>query len=122
MLWRCKLIISYIVHRILGNFRSTTAVIAFGQLIDSYICLDIQRISATKYRYYIGTTRESSIDDFVYGIMTQTNITMSDACNRATPYETGTFITLVKDGKYTNDSENKFSTQLHKSWFQLLFS
>jgi hypothetical protein len=93
-------------------------VIAFGQLIDAYICFDIQRISPTKYKYYIGTTRESSINDFVYGIMTQTNITMSEACNRPTPYEAGTFMTLVKDGKYIKGFETlstSSASQLHKS-------
>ncbi|XP_062594716.1 uncharacterized protein LOC134256124 [Saccostrea cucullata] len=86
--------------------KSPIAVIAFGQLIDSYLCLDIQRISATKYKYYIGTTMESSINDYVYGIMTQSTISMSDACNRATPYEQGTFITLVKDGEvYTGSAQ-----------------
>lgn len=80
--------------------RSTTAVIAFGQLIDAYICLDLYRVSATKYKYFLGTTVDSSINDYVKGVMTQTNISMSDACNRATPYAANTFITLVKDGEW----------------------
>ena len=85
--------------KILFISRSTIAVIAFGQMIDAYICLDIHRVSATKYMYYIGTTIDNSIQDFVKGVMTQTNISITDACNRPTPYETNTFITLVKDGE-----------------------
>lgn len=86
--------------------KSTTAVIAFGQLIDAYICLDLYRVSATKYKYFIGTTVDSSINDYVKGVMTQTNISMSDACNRATPYAANTFITLVKDGEiYTGSAQ-----------------
>lgn len=57
-------------------------------------------MSATKYKYFIGTTVDSSINDYVKGVMTQTNISMSDACNRATPYAANTFITLVKDGEW----------------------
>nr|XP_022321070.1 uncharacterized protein LOC111123193 [Crassostrea virginica] len=86
--------------------KSTIAVIAFGQMIDAYICLDIHRVSATKYMYYIGTTIDNSIQDFVKGVMTQTNISITDACNRPTPYETNTFITLVKDGEiYTGSAQ-----------------
>lgn len=41
--------------------------------------------------------------DYIYGRSVGTAVTMSLACNRQTPYEAGTFITLVKDGKLSKN-------------------
>lgn len=46
-------------------------------------------------------TELSNINDYVYGVLEGTVISMSDACDRTKPYEAGTFVTLVKEaGKF----------------------
>ncbi|KAJ8297863.1 hypothetical protein KUTeg_024394 [Tegillarca granosa] len=75
--------------------KATEAVFAFGNWIDSYLCIELHRVSEYKYYYYLGTTTNG---DYIYGRSVGTAVTMSLACNRQTPYEQGTFVTLVKDG------------------------
>ncbi|KAK3099346.1 hypothetical protein FSP39_003085 [Pinctada imbricata] len=79
--------------------KSITDTYAFqAALIEAYICIELHRISATKYKYYLGTKITSTNNDYMYGALSGTSIDMATACNRATPYDQATFITLFKEG------------------------
>ncbi|XP_033743583.1 uncharacterized protein LOC117329658 isoform X2 [Pecten maximus] len=78
--------------------KSTGPVSAFNSYIDAYICIELYRVSAYKYYYYLGTEESGTNNDHVYGRAHGTVVSLTDACNRAEPYEESTFISLVQSG------------------------
>ncbi|OWF38048.1 uncharacterized protein LOC110466719 isoform X2 [Mizuhopecten yessoensis] len=78
--------------------KSVGAVEAFSSYIDAYVCIELYRVSAYKFYYYIGTAESSTNSDYVYGRVNGTVVDITEACNRAEPYEDSTFVTLVKSG------------------------
>ncbi|XP_060065148.1 uncharacterized protein LOC132545482 [Ylistrum balloti] len=78
--------------------KSTTTTLVFGSYIYGYLCIELRRVSPYKYYYYIGTTVEQTVNEHIYGRVAAITVTMTDACNRAEPYEDNTFVMLVKDG------------------------
>ncbi|KAJ8298236.1 hypothetical protein KUTeg_024767, partial [Tegillarca granosa] len=82
--------------------KSTETPLVFGQYIRGYLCIELYRISSYKYYYYIGTVVSGTNNDYIFGRVDSFNVQQSDACNRATPYEAGTYVVLVKDGETAN--------------------
>ncbi|XP_033742590.1 uncharacterized protein LOC117329019 isoform X3 [Pecten maximus] len=78
--------------------KSTTTTLVFGSYIYGYLCIELRRVSPYKYYYYLGTTVEQTVNEHIYGRVAAVTVTMTDACNRAEPYEDSSFIMLVKDG------------------------
>ncbi|XP_069131028.1 uncharacterized protein [Argopecten irradians] len=78
--------------------KSTGPVSAFNSYIDAYICIELYRVSAYKYYYYLGTAESNTNNDHVYGRAAGLAVNITDACNRVEPYEDSTFIALVKSG------------------------
>lgn len=78
--------------------RATSTALVFGQYIRGYICLELWRVSSTKYYYYHGTSISFTNNDNVFGRVDAVTVDTTLGCNEPEPYSAGSFITLVKDG------------------------
>ncbi|KAJ8298288.1 hypothetical protein KUTeg_024819 [Tegillarca granosa] len=74
----------------------------FGGTLFLHLCLEIHAVSENKFYYYLGTNRHSFAQDYVEGVIaTDATTALNDvdnSCNRAEPYNPGSYILLVKDG------------------------
>eukprot|EP00105_Crassostrea_gigas_P005172 XP_011418670.1 PREDICTED: uncharacterized protein LOC105321884 isoform X2 [Crassostrea gigas] len=97
--------------------RATSTALVFGQYIRGYICLELWRVSSTKYYYYHGTSISFTNNDNVFGRVDAVTVDTTLGCNEPEPYSAGSFITLVKDGSITTgDSEATCATSLLSSY------
>lgn len=97
--------------------RATSTALVFGQYIRGYICLELWRVSSTKYYYYHGTSISFTNNDQVFGRVDAVTVDTTLGCNEPEPYSAGSFITLVKDGSITTgDSEATCATSLLSSY------
>nr|XP_011418670.2 uncharacterized protein LOC105321884 isoform X2 [Crassostrea gigas] len=97
--------------------RATSTALVFGQYIRGYICLELWRVSSTKYYYYHGTSISFTNNDQVFGRVDAITVDTTLGCNEPEPYSAGSFITLVKDGSITTgDSEATCATSLLSSY------
>ncbi|XP_069131303.1 uncharacterized protein [Argopecten irradians] len=78
--------------------RATETAFIFGNDYRGYLCLQLRRVSAYKYYYYIGTQLSTTNNDYIYARVDGLAVSMSDACNAPEPYHDGSFITLIKNG------------------------
>ncbi|XP_053400582.1 uncharacterized protein LOC123557220 [Mercenaria mercenaria] len=78
--------------------KSQTTFVLFGYNFFAYICLELHPISSYKYWYQVANDIETSTNLRVYVALEVANVDIATACNRAEPYETATFNTLVKEG------------------------
>ncbi|KAK3099349.1 hypothetical protein FSP39_003125 [Pinctada imbricata] len=86
--------------------RATETALVFGQDIRGYLCIELWRVSSTKYYYYMGTSVSFTNNDNIYGRVDAVVVDTSTACNEAEPYSTGSFIMLVKDEISATNSDN----------------
>lgn len=98
--------------------RATSTALVFGQYIRGYICLELWRVSSTKYYYYHATTKNPTNHDHVKGFIDSVATgTMATVCDVDEPYNITSFVTLVKDGTIaTGDSEATCSSSLLSSY------
>ncbi|XP_021379138.1 uncharacterized protein LOC110466741 [Mizuhopecten yessoensis] len=75
----------------------------FGVITRFFLCLDIHEVNGNVLTYFLGTEYDVFVRDFIFPLA-EDIATMAQACNRATPYETHTFITLVKTGSVDDGS------------------
>lgn len=94
--------------------RATSTALVFGQYIRGYICIELWRVSSTKYYYYHATTTNPTNQDHVKGYIDSVAVgTMETVCDIEEPYNITSFVTLVKDGTITTgDSEATCATSL----------
>nr|XP_022327204.1 uncharacterized protein LOC111126686 isoform X1 [Crassostrea virginica] len=98
--------------------RATATALVFGQYIRGYLCIQLWRVSSTKYYYYHGTTITPTNNDHIKGIFdANANGTMENTCNVAEPYNTTSFVMLVKNGSIASgESEATCATDLLASY------
>lgn len=98
--------------------RATSTALVFGQYIRGYICIELWRVSSTKYYYYHATTISSTNKDHVKGYIDNfANGTMETVCDIEEPYNITSFVTLVKNGTITTgNSEATCATSLLSSY------
>lgn len=75
----------------------------FGVITRFFLCLDIQEINGNVLKYFVGTEYDVFVKDFIFPLA-DAIATLAQACNRATPYEPQTYITLVKSGSVADGS------------------
>ncbi|XP_061184456.1 uncharacterized protein LOC133192539 isoform X1 [Saccostrea echinata] len=98
--------------------RATETALVFGQYIRGYLCIQLWRVSSTKYYYYHGTTISPTNKDHIKGVIDiLKNGTLEETCDIAEPYNTSSFVMLVKDGTITTGaSEATCATDLLASY------
>ncbi|XP_069131025.1 uncharacterized protein [Argopecten irradians] len=75
----------------------------FGVITRFFLCLDIQEINGNVLKYFVGTEYDVFVKDFIFPLA-DAIAALAQACNRATPYEPQTYITLVKSGSVADGS------------------
>ncbi|XP_033744277.1 uncharacterized protein LOC117330165 [Pecten maximus] len=75
----------------------------FGVITRFFLCLDIHEINGNVLKYFLGTDYDVFVQDYIFPLA-QDIATIAQACNRATPYEPHTYITLVKSGSVADGS------------------
>ncbi|XP_062596433.1 uncharacterized protein LOC134257868 [Saccostrea cucullata] len=79
--------------------RATQTALVFGEYIRGYLCIELWRVSSTKYYYYHGTTTSSTNGDHIRGVIDIfNNGTLEEICDVAEPYRNSSFVMLVKEG------------------------
>ncbi|XP_062614978.1 uncharacterized protein LOC134276723 [Saccostrea cucullata] len=98
--------------------RATETALVFGQYIRGYLCIELLRVSSTKYYYYHRTTIAPINNDHIIGaIDIVKNGTLDEICDLAEPYRKSSFVMLVKEGSITTgESASTCATDLLASY------
>ncbi|OWF38054.1 uncharacterized protein LOC110466711 [Mizuhopecten yessoensis] len=73
----------------------------FGKITRFFLCLEMTKVNDDVFYYYVGTEFDNFLNDYLFGRIDEI-ATITQACNRPTPYETATYIMLIRDGSIEN--------------------
>lgn len=75
----------------------------FGAITRFFLCLDIHEVNSNVFKYFLGTDLDPFVSDYVFPFAVSI-ATLAQACNRATPYASHSYIPLIKNGSITDGS------------------
>lgn len=83
-------------------FKSTETAFIFGGNFNAYMCVELWRVSATKYYYLHNTPISPTNNDHTRGSIEGTTPAISAICSISS--DTSSFVTIVKDGSVDDGS------------------